>query len=314
MILKPIENTVKNAILLKPKESVLIVCDEKKEKIANLFFKICKKFGAEVSLVKIKEREETEREPPLAIKEAMKYSDIILAITTISLTHTKAVREARKNGARIASMPSINEKMFSALDVDYKKLVKYCKKVAKLYENVKEIKIKTRKGTDLILKCKGRKVQIDDGLLDKPGSLHNLPAGEVGIAPLENSANGKIVFDTCVVGVGKLKNPIEVRVKNGKIVKISGKDEAKKLMRILKKADRNAKILCEFSLGTNPKAKIIGNVLNDEKVLGTCHVAFGDNKSMGGKNESNVHIDGVIQKPTIWFDDKLIMKDGAFIK
>ncbi len=314
MILKPIENTVKNAILLKPNENALIVCDEKKEKIANLFFKVCEKFGAEVSLVKIKEREETEREPPLPIKEAMKYSDIILAITTISLTHTKAVREARKNGARIASMPSINEKMFSALDVDYKKLVKYCKKVAKLYENVKEIKIKTRKGTDLILKCKGRKVQIDDGILDKPGSLHNLPAGEVGIAPLENSANGKIVFDTCVVGVGKLKNPIEVRVKNGKIVKISGKDEAKKLMRILKKADRNAKILCEFSLGTNPKAKIIGNVLNDEKVLGTCHVAFGDNKSMGGKNESNVHIDGVIQKPTIWFDDKLIMKDGAFIK
>ena len=314
MILKPIENTVKNAILLKPNENALIVCDEKKEKIANLFFKICKKFGAEVSLVKIKERKETEREPPLAIKEAMKYSDIILAITTISLTHTKAVREARKNGARIASMPSINEKMFSALDVDYKKLVKYCKKVAKLYENVKEIKIKTRKGTDLTLKCKGRKVQIDDGILDKPGSLHNLPAGEVGIAPIENSANGKIVFDTCVVGVGKLRNPIEVRVKNGKIVKISGKDEAKKLMRILKKADRNAKILCEFSLGTNPKAKIIGNVLNDEKVLGTCHVAFGDNKSMGGKNESNVHIDGVIQKPTIWFDDKLIMKDGAFIK
>ena len=307
--LKCIKNVVKNAILLKPKDKVLIICDEEKEKIANLFFKVCEEIS-ETCLVKIKKREETKKEPPLAVKEAMKFSDVILATTSISLTHTKAVRDARKKGARIASMPGISNKMFPALNVDYKKLAKISRKIARLYEGINKIRIKTKKGTNLILACEGREVQIDDGILDKKGSLHNLPAGEVCITPIENSVNGKIVFDVCVSSIGKLRNPIEIKVRNGRIIKIIGKDEAKKLIKIFKKADKNAKIVCEFSIGTNPKAKIIGNVLNDEKVFGTCHIAFGDNISIGGKNESNVHIDGVIKKPTIWFDDKLIMENG----
>ncbi len=311
--MKCIENVVKNAILLKPKESVLIVYDEPKEKIANLFFKACEKFKAEVCAVKIKKRKETQREPPKAIAEAMKFSEVVLGITSISLTHTQAVRKARKYGARIATMPGINEKMFPALSVDYKKLAEECKKLAKIFEKTRKIRVKTRIGTNLVLEKGKRKVQIDDGLLDKPGSLHNLPAGEVGIAPLENSANGIIIFDTCIVGIGKVFNPVKVEVKKGKIVRIEGKEEANKLRKIFRKADKNSKILCEFSIGMNKKAKLIGEVLNDEKAFGTCHVAFGDNKSIGGKNKSNVHIDGVIQNPSIWFDEKLIMKNGKLV-
>ncbi|MFH7882604.1 MAG: aminopeptidase [Candidatus Aenigmatarchaeota archaeon] len=308
-----IENVLRNAILLKPKENVLIIFDEEKEKIANLFFKSCEKIGAEVYSSKIKIRRETKREPPFAIKEAMKFSDVVLAITSISLTHTKAVREARRHGARIATMPGINEKMFPTLNVNYKKLAEECNKFSKIFEKTKEIRVKTKLGTDLILRKGKRKVQVDDGILDKPGSLHNLPTGEVGIAPIENSANGKIVFDVCMVGIGKIKTPIKVEVKNGKIIKIFGGNEAKKLKNIFKKADKNAKILCEFSIGMNRRAKIIGEVLNDEKAFGTCHVAFGDNKSIGGRNGSKVHLDGVIKKPTILFDSKLIMKNGKLI-
>ena len=311
--MKVIENVIKNAILLKPNENVLIIYDEDKKKIADLFFKACEELGAEVYSSKIRRREETKREPPLAIKEAMKFSDVILAITSISLTHTKAVREARKYGARIASMPGINEKMFPALNVDYKELAKECKAIARLFEKARRIKIKTKLGTDLALEKGRRKVQIDDGILDKPGSLHNLPAGEVGIAPLEDSASGKVVIDTCMVGVGKISSPIEIEVKRGKIVKISGKEEARKLKRILRKADKNAKILCEFSIGMNRRAKLIGEVLNDEKAFGTCHVAFGDNKSIGGRNESKVHLDGVIKRPSVWFDEKLIMENGKLV-
>lgn len=308
-----IENVLRNSILLKPGENVLIIFDEEKEDIANLFFKNCEKLRAEVYSSKIKVREETQREPPFAIKEAMKFSDVILAITSISLTHTKAVREARIFGARIASMPGISEKMFPALNVNYKKLSNECKRFAKIFEKAKTIRVKTKIGTNIVLKKGKRKVQVDDGILDKPGSLHNLPAGEVGIAPLENSSYGKIIFDTCMVGVGKIKFPIEVEVKKGKIIKISGDKEAEKLKEILRKADKNSKVLCEFSVGMNKKAKIIGEILNDEKAYSTCHFAFGDNKNIGGKNESKVHIDGVIKNPTIWFDDKLVMKNGRLI-
>ena len=310
--MRTIENAVKNAILLKPNENVLIIYDSPKEKIAKLFAKECEKI-TETTLARIKVRGQTKREPPKPIVEAMKNSDVVLGITTISLTHTKAVRKARKAGARIATMPDITEKMFPALAVNYKELAKNCKRIEKILNKTNVIKIKTKLGTNLTLRCKGREAQSDDGILDHSGSLHNLPTGEVGVAPIENSSNGKIVIDVCMVGVEKIKNSIEIHVKDGKMKKIVGKKEAKKLNKIFKKADKNAKILCEFSIGLNQRAKIIGKVLNDEKAIGTIHVAFGDNKSIGGKNESNVHLDGVIKKPTIWFDDKIIMKNGELL-
>ncbi|MEM7821345.1 MAG: aminopeptidase [Candidatus Aenigmatarchaeota archaeon] len=306
-----IKKVIKDAIRLKPRENVLIVYDEEKESIANLFFKACESI-TEVYSSRIKKREETRREPPKAIAEAMKFSDVILAITSISLTHSKAIRDAIKRGARVASMPGLNKKMFPALFVNYENMRKECKKLAKKFNGVKEIRIKTKLGTNLVLNCDKRKVKIDDGILDKKGNLHNLPAGEVFVAPIENSANGKIVFDVCMNSVGKIKNPIKIEVRNGRIVKISGREEANNFKKILSKADKNSNVLCEFSIGMNKNAKIVGEVLNDEKVFGTCHVAFGDNKNIGGKNKSNVHLDGVINKPTIWLDGKILMKEGVF--
>lgn len=311
--MKAIDNTVKNAILVKLGESVLIVYDKPKEKIARIFAKACEKYGAKVSLVKIKQGGETKREPPKTVEKMMGESDVVLGITTISLTHTQAVRNAKKKGARIATMPGITEKMSPALGVDYKKMLSLCKKLKERFENAKCAHIATKRGTDISVYFKGRRVSMDDGLLDKPNTLHNLPAGEVGVAPLEDSANGKIVVDICMVGIERLRSPITIYVKDGRITRITGKTDAVELKKIFKKAGKNSKTIAEFAIGANKRAKPIGKVLNDEKAYGTCHFAFGDNISLGGKNRSNVHLDGVVNKPTIWFDDKLIMKDGELI-
>ncbi len=299
---------VKKAILLKKDESVLIICDRFREDIAKLFFEACEKITPKVVLTLIKQKGETEREPPKQIAKLMKEFDVILAITSISLTHTEAVRKALRAGARVATMPGITKEMLPALAIDYKKMRKIGEKIARKFEKCKRIFIKDRNGTRIEVRKDGRKVQIQDGILDKPGSLHNLPAGEVGIAPLENFSNGIVVFDTCLAGIGKLKRFVKVLVENGKIVKISGGREAKKFEDLIEKADKNAKILCEFSIGINWKAKLIGNVLNDEKAYGTCHFAFGDNLSIGGKNRSKIHLDGVISKPVIWFNGEKIVE------
>ncbi|MFQ6020424.1 MAG: aminopeptidase [Candidatus Aenigmatarchaeota archaeon] len=309
--MKAIENAVKNAILLKPKEKVLIIYDKNKEEIAKLFYNECKKISDNIKLVKIKVAKQTRREPPQNVIRLMKKYDIILGITTISLTHTKAIRKARKN-ARIATMPDITRKMIPALNINYKKLQKICNKLSKYYKRYSIIKIKTKNGTNIKIKYDKREPQSDDGIMDHIGSLHNLPAGECGIAPLENGSNGRLVIDGAMVGVGVLKSPLIIDVENGKIINIFGKN-ANKLKNIFKKSDKNSTTIAEFSIGLNSKAKIIGNVLLDEKVMGTCHVAFGDNKSLGGKNKSNVHLDGIIKKPTIWFGKKLIMKNGKLI-
>jgi leucyl aminopeptidase (aminopeptidase T) len=309
-------SAVRDALMIKKGESVTILHDKAKEKIAIDFGFACMEAGGEVCLVEVKGMRENRREPSKQTVALMKKSDVVLGITSISLTHTDAVRSALKAGARVATMPGITESLYPALAVDYRKMDKTCRNLEATFKKAHVARITTIKGTDISLRFSGRKIERDDGLLDKPGSLHNLPAGEVGVAPIEDSADGKIVVDICMAGVNdgrKLKKPIAIFVKKGKITSIVGGNEATLLKKVFSKAKKNATTIAEFSIGTNVKAKTLGNVLNDEKAYGTCHFAFGDNLSLGGRTHSNVHLDGVVSKPTIIFDGKVIMKDGKLL-
>ena len=75
---------------------------------------------------------------------------------------------------------------------------------------------------------------------------------------------------------------------------------------------RNARNVAELGVGTNKQATLTGNVLEDEKVFGTVHIAFGDNSSMGGKVSVESHLDGILLKPTLIIDGDTIIKDGEF--
>ena len=111
----------------------------------------------------------------------------------------------------------------------------------------------------------------------------------------------------------KLKSPIKISVKNGYAYEIMGKSDAKKLLRAIKPLGKSAFNIAEFGIGTNPKAKITGNILEDEKVIGTCHVALGNSTGLGGKIYAKCHLDGIMTKPTIYFDKKCIMHNGKFL-
>ena len=148
------------------------------------------------------------------------------------------------------------------------------------------------------------------GFTQKKSSFGNLPAGEIFIAPLEGKTNGKIICDASVGGLGKVDKNIEIKIENGFISKIAGGIIAKNFQFLLK--NKLYKNVAELGIGTNPKAKITGEVLEDEKVMGTCHIAFGNNKHFGGKVDVPFHVDFVIRKPTIYADGILIIKDGKF--
>ena len=120
-----------------------------------------------------------------------------------------------------------------------------------------------------------------------------------------------MVVDGAMAGVGKVKKPIRMRVKDGFVVEISGGPEATKLQKLLEPVGQLAYNVAELGVGTNDKAKIIGSVLEDEKVLGTVHMAIGDNMSMGGKVSVPSHLDGIMMKPTLEVDGRVIMKDGV---
>lgn len=303
---------VHNCMGVKKGENVLIITDEPLRKIGQVLWKAAKEIAGEAMLLEIISRTSNGEEPPPMVAEFMKRFDVILIPTSRSMTHTQARRDACKAGARVATMPGITEdSMKRTLSADYNKIAERSLKLIKLLSDTKVATVKTPAGTDITLSIDGRTWEPDTGLYHKPGEFGNLPAGEVYIAPLEGTANGVIIVDGAMAGVGVVKKPIKLAVKDGFVTEISGDKSAKDLEKIIEPFGKPARNIAELGIGTNDKAKIIGNVLEDEKVMGTVHMAIGDNKSMGGNVSVQSHLDGILLKPTLEIDGQMIMKDGV---
>ncbi|MEM5802123.1 MAG: aminopeptidase [Candidatus Aenigmatarchaeota archaeon] len=305
---RAIEKILTNCFNIRPNTKILIVTDSKMLKIAKNFYDIAKEISFHSYLISMKPRKRDGEEPPKKIADLIKNSDIVLAITSKSLTHTKAAIEACRKGVHIASMPNLSKFSITkgGLLADYKIVSKLCKKMLKKVSNSKNIKIISENGTNIEFSVEGREWKVDEGLfLEKP-KLGNLPAGEVFVAPLENSVNGTIVFDFFELAKGKIK----LEIGRGKVIKLMGK--APKLLKIFQTLGSKARQIAEFGIGCNPKAKIIGNSLEDEKVFGTVHLALGNNIGFGGKNKVDFHKDGIIKKPTVIVDGKILIEDGKW--
>jgi aminopeptidase len=240
----------------------------------------------------------------------MKNADVVIAPTQFSVTHTQARKRANRAGARIATMPGIIQKMMSSggMTADFKEVEKEVKRLAKILEGTKKIKITTEIGTDLEVSVEDRRWYMDTGICHKKGEFMNLPAGEVFIAPKEGTADGKLIIDGAFWEM--LENPVIIDVKKGYANRIAG---TKEIAKQISKRGKEGRNIAEVGIGMNPKAKIIGNVLEDEKVKGTVHVALGDNSTFGGKCKAGIHIDGIIKKPTLFADDELIMENGKLV-
>jgi leucyl aminopeptidase (aminopeptidase T) len=299
---------------LQKDETLLIITDEVEREIGFSLFEVGKKLCKEAVYVEMKSREMNGQEPPQQIAELMKMFDVVVCPTAKSLTHTNARREAVKFGARVATMPGISKStMIRCLSADAKKIVDLTNVVKQALENAKVIRVISKNGTDVEMNIEGRKILPSTGVLRNKGESGNLPSGEVYLAPVEGSTNGVVVFDGSMAGIGILRNPIKVVIKDGYAEKITGKSEAKKFQKMLDKVGRDARAVAEFGIGTNYKAKIIGQILEDEKVLGTIHIAFGNNVSMGGNINVPIHLDGLVKKPTVFIDDVVIMESGVLL-
>ena len=299
---------------LKNNEKLLIVTDSKLYDIAKMFFDEAKKITNDVKFIKIPIPKVNGTEPSEDVaKEMLKY-DVELLITSKSLSHTKARKNASDKGARIVTMPGITVGTIKrTIDIDYSKLEKVHKKIADIMDKGEYVRIKTTLGTNIGFSIDGRRaVGRDSGLFTRKGAFGNLPTGEIFIAPVEGTANGTFIADASFAGIGKLERPIKIYVENGYVVKIEG-DKAEVLDEVLDSAGKEARNIAEFGIGTNENAKITGNILEDEKVIGTCHIALGNNAGFGGKVNVQLHIDGIIKKPTIFVDNKKILDDGRLL-
>ncbi len=307
-LMRGIYRAVKESLKIKSGEEVLVITDHNKEEIGRAFAYIAEALGGTVSLMVMKPTGYHGAEPPKTVAEAMKRSDVFIAPTTYSLTHTKARMEATKAGARGATLPMITEEIIRrAVDVDYKELKNITERVYKAVKNAHIIKITNRFGTLLRLDVSDREWILDDGDYSKPGRFGNLPAGSVYIAPKENNVEGKVVFHSFKsLGEGT------ITIKGGKVIDFRG-ELAEKLKATLAPHGESAFVVAAFGIGTNPNAKVTGNTLEDEKALGSVFLAFGRNVDIGGKNEAPIHEEVIILEPTIEVDAKPIMLNGKLL-
>lgn len=314
MIKKAIDIIYSELLKVKKKESVLIICDKDTKNIAEKFFEYGYIYGDHTLCFEIPVGKRHGEEPSMEIAKLFLKYDILLLITTKSLSHTNARKNATKKGAKIITMPGVTkETLKRCVGIDYIELKKIHDKLHKLMKKVKKIRITTKKGTDISFSIYNNKVVYTTSM-SKKGDFHNIPMGEVYVSPKEGTTEGVYIVDASQAGVGKIKKDIKITVKKGYASDFDGYGEAKKLYNMLMKIkNKGAFNIAEFGIGTNPKAKIVGDILEDEKVRGTCHIALGNNYSFGGKVNVPIHLDGIMKKPTIYFDKKIIMKEGKFL-
>lgn len=205
--------------------------------------------------------------------------------------------------------------ILKAIDVNYKPLQTQHEGIRKKIENAREIRVTTPAGTDLYYDKAGIKAIAADGNYTMPGSGGNLPAGEVYTPPNGKRIEGKVIVD----GSSRthehtilIKNPIELTIKDGNIVEISGEEEAKQLEDSLKwaasvaKNPGNVRRICELGIGLNPNAQIMGAMIVDDKTLGTAHIGIGSNYWFGGNIYAIIHLDQVFKNPTVYLDGEIL--------
>jgi len=241
-----------------------------------------------------------ERASNLLSESGPAKADIIVAVTTYSTSHTSFRKLLTQVcGVRYASMPLFEREMFfGSMDVDWKDLAISTNVLARSLDGADRCEVSSNNGTRLVLGVSGRPVLSDDGMLDQIGKFGNLPAGEVFLAPVEDLAEGVLVLEWGPRA--RFKGPLIVTIERGRVVKVDGKekDEVHWLDNMLSAHPQNTNI-AELGIGTNPAATRPDNVLESEKILGTVHVAFGDNHTFGGVVKAPLHQDFVLFDATL---------------
>jgi aminopeptidase len=297
-----------------PNERVLVITDEPLRTIGYALRQAAKDLGHEVVLVEILPRRSNGEEPPPEIAALMTAMDVVLCPTSKSLTHTDARRAASAAGVRVATLPGVTEDiMIRCMNADYTRIAARTATLCTLMERTKTVRVQTAAGTDITMPIEGRRAFASSGLFRNRGESGNLPTGEAYLAPLEGRSNGVVVVDGSMAGIGLVSTPLRIVVRDGYAEDITGGPEAQRLVSLLEPHGRDARTVAEFGIGTNDRAKLTGVILEDEKVMGTIHIAFGDNKSMGGSVRVASHLDGLVKEPTVWFDDQKIMEGGRFV-
>lgn len=316
-------SVIRTCLQIRPFEAVLIVTDPESSAIGRALYEAAAEVTDRTLMMMMPTSHKKGSEPPDYVAELMRKQDVVILATKSSLTHTKARINASRTGrTRIISMPGINENMFSigGMTADYNALQKEISGLTSIFRRKRDVRVTSPGGTDIRFSIGAKWRTDDNGICNRPGQVMNLPSGRVFVFPKEDTMNGRIVIDGSWEG-NLIQEPIIMQVENGIVTNISESEISKKINSIFAEVSKPlnkskaalVKTVAEFGFGMNSRAKVVGNLLEDQVVRGAAHFVLGDNSAYGGKNNIGLQMRGVILKPTIELQDIDLVKDGKII-
>ena len=310
---RAVEAVVRDCLGVKPGEEVLVICNPATRDLGEQLRAEAEGAGADAVLAVMAERASHAAEPPGPLAAAMADADVVLAPTVQSLSHTASRKAASERGVRIATLPGVTAEMLArVMSADMEALRRNGHALAEALTAATEARITCPNGSDLRLGLEGRTAIPDAGELTEPGAFGNLPCGEGFIAPVEGTGEGRLMVDGSVAAVGIPDKPVTLTVEAGRLTDATGEAGAR-LMELLTEHGAEATSVAELGIGSNEKAILTGNVLEDEKILGTAHVAFGASAAIGGTVQVPVHLDCVVMKPDVALDGEPIVRAGELL-
>jgi leucyl aminopeptidase (aminopeptidase T) len=305
---KPAETAVEQCIGLRANESCCIVTDDERKAIAEALYAVARETTDDVAMIRYPPGDQHGEEPPSPVAAAMAGSDVVLAPTTKSLSHTDARTAANEAGARAATLPGITDGVFlMGMDADYERIREECGRVLAQVQDAEEIRVTSPQGTDITFSPGEREWQEDTGIVHESGKMTNLPAGEVFISP--ETADGTVVVDGTMMPHGQLEDGhvVEFTVEDGQVVDIADDGLREEVEAAAAEAGDVAYNLAELGIGTNVAVQdLVGSVLLDEKAGGTVHIAIGDDHGIGGDVHAPIHLDGILTEPTVYADGEVV--------
>jgi len=310
-----VRTIVRTCARVQPGELVCVAADTNTLPIANAIVDAVKEMGAEPVMVTMSPRRAHGNEPPRVVAAAMKAADVVIQPVTYAMTHTDATRDALRAGARVLVLRGVTEDIMThgAMLADYDEVDRITRDLARLMTDAKTARVRTPSGTDLSMSLAGRGAVALTGRVGGPGTFAAMPDGEAAISPVEGTAEGTLVIDHTMDNLGLLDAPIRMTVRAGRVAAIEGGVSAKTLRELVAASDAYATNIAEFAIGTNERARLIGSMTEDKKLRGSVHVAIGDNHVIGGTVVSELHLDGLLLRPTVELDGRTVVDDGRLL-
>lgn len=310
---RALETVVGRCLGVRSGENVLVIGDlgtPDSRALAEALRDAAARHGADAVLTLMDERATDGTDPPPPIAAALAACDVYICPTSRSLSHTEARRAATQAGARGATLPGVTADMLARMmAIDFDALKARTLQITELLDRADSARITCPNGSDLTIEIGDRAGLADYGEISGPATFGNLPAGEGFVAP--RSGHGTLAA-TSLAPLGISPEPVLLTVEDGHLTAAEG-PLGPEFLRRLQAHGPNGTNVAELGVGTNDAAILTGNVLEDEKILGTVHVAFGASAGIGGTVSVPIHLDVVVVEPTLTVGGTRVLDAGRWV-